>query len=155
MNDVVKKMIAAVRAPGPAREAAVATAWVVGVMSAIALVSRILEVVWGVSLFEVGAVVAMMVVGPVLWFLPAIIAGSRRHHQVGLVVGLSALGIVPVLGWATWLVALFVAAATPAQPSAQLVVVAPQVGYRPGDVANGHILSSDGRWVPVGALDPV
>jgi uncharacterized membrane protein YhaH (DUF805 family) len=85
-------------------------------------------------------------VGAALWFLPALVARSRKHHQLGLVAFLCALAVVPVIGWVTWVVALIVAAVAPAQPA---TVAAGTRGWRPGDVANGHILSTDGRWLPI------
>lgn len=62
------------------------------------------------SLFQL-----MLVAGLLLAWLPVVIAAQRKHHRMGIIVLLSALGIVPVVGWVTWTLALVMAAAMPAE----------------------------------------
>lgn len=55
--------------------------------------------------------------------LPVLVAHQRKHHQIGLISVFSALGLIPFLGWAFWIIALVMAAATsPTPPAAQQVV---------------------------------
>lgn len=107
---VLRRMIGDVRVPGPARSAAI----VAGCLVLFVVVTT--GTGWFAGAFgEMLPGVLLLAAAAALWFLPALVARARRHHQLGLVVLLSALGLIPVIGWITWTVALVVAAATPAR----------------------------------------
>lgn len=102
--------------------------------------------IWGLVL--VALFMAAMVAG---YFVPTIIAGRRKHHNLGAIIAVNLL-----LGWSLigWIVALVWSLTDPSQtvrvqPAAQWGGAAPAaVAYQVGDVVNGHRFNGQ-TWEPL------
>lgn len=81
------------------------------------------------------------------YFLPTVIALSRKHHNSGAIIALNLLLGWTVLGWIAALVWSF----TEAEPKVTMVQQVPptaQTQYQVGDVVNGYRFNGQ-EWKPL------
>lgn len=108
------------------------------------------ENIWSTAL---GFVVLAVLVG--LYFLPTIIAGRRKHHNLGAIIAVNLIFGLSIIGW---FIALIWSLTDPSptvriqqQPMQMVGYGQPQppVQYQVGDVVNGHRFNGQ-TWEPLG-----
>lgn len=118
-----------------------------GVLGGLAL---LLAAMYGLTMLgdDAGATIQAILLMAVLalgYFVPTVIAASRKHHNLGAIIAVNVL-----LGWTFigWVVAL-VWSLTEAHPTVtvQQLQAAP-VAYQVGDVANGYRYNGQ-EWQPL------
>lgn len=123
---------------------------IVGVVLALviglAVGSQTIEGFW--STVAGNAFLILLVVG---YFVPTIIAGKRKHHNLGAIIAVNLLLGWTLIGWIIALVWSLTAVRNPYAPTpVQLVGGQPQaaVQYQVGDVVNGHRFNGQ-TWEPL------
>lgn len=81
------------------------------------------------------------------YFLPTIIAGRRKHHNLGAIITLNLLLGWTLLGWLIALIWSLTAVRNPYAPQ-PTYKVAPPMQYQVGDVVNGHRFNGQ-TWQPL------
>ena len=117
----------------------------VGLQIAVSMGDTTWGEIWGLALFAL--FMGLAVAG---YFLPSIIAGRRKHHNLGAIIAVNLL-----LGWSLigWIVALVWSLTDPSptvrlQQPVQQWAGAPAVQYQVGDVVNGHRFNGQ-TWEPL------
>lgn len=119
---------------------------VIGLQVAVSMGDTTWGEIWGLALFALFTAVA--IAG---YFLPTIIAGRRKHHNLGAIIAVNLL-----LGWLIigWIVALVWSLTDPSptvrlqQPMQQQWAASPAAQYQVGDVVNGHRFNGQ-TWEPL------
>ena len=85
------------------------------------------------------------------YFLPTIIAGRRKHHNLGAIIAVNLLLGWTLLGWLIALIWSLTAVHNPYSPQQAYPTVhqpPPPVQYQVGDIVNGHRFNGQ-TWQPL------